>query len=198
MSATTKTSLINKALTLCGATPIVSITDNTENARKANRVYDIARRSILSECLWSFATTRATLSVSAVVMPFYYPGEGYVYVRPSDCLKIFATSDPQAVYKEEGDLIISDTQGLGIKYTYDLDDPSKYQGLFVDAFGDKLCAEVSYAIINSASKAEAFELKYQKVTLQKAMSANSQVGTPDGVIDNAWELAKFSNGSPGA
>jgi hypothetical protein len=189
-----QTSLINKALTLCGASPITNITDDTNNARIANRVYEISLKAVLTECRWTFATTRATLSLSADTMPWYHSGESYVYVRPSTCLRIFETSDQQAVWREEGDHIISDTNGLGIKYVYYHDDPSKYPAYFVEALIDKLCSDVSYMIINSASKAEAFLGKYAKVSLPKAMSANAQTGTHQQPLDDEWTMAKLGNG----
>jgi hypothetical protein len=195
--AVTKTSLLNKALTLCGAAPITNITDDTQNARVCNRVYEIARQSILTECLWNFATTRSTLSVSAVEMPWEYPGEAYVYVRPATALRIFDVSDRGATWREEGDYIIADTADLGIKYIYDHDDPSKYPAFFAEAFIDKLCSDICFMILNSASKAEAFLTKYTKVSLPKAMTANSQTGTQQEPIDDAWLGAKYHNGGGG-
>lgn len=192
--AVTKTSLINKALTLCGAAPITNITDDTNNARVANRVYEISRKSILAECRWTFATTRATLSLSAATMPWYNPGEAYVYVRPTTFVRIFGTNDVNACWREEGDFIVSDTQNLGVLAVYDLDDPAKYSSLFTDAFVDKLCSDICFMILNSASKAESFLAKYAKISLPKAMSANSQTGTQQDPKDDEWINAKQSNG----
>src|SRR3990167_4634405 len=191
-----KTSLCNKALTLCGASPITAITDDTNNARALNRVYEIALKAVLTECRWTFATTRAslTLSSTAGTLPWTHDGEAYVYVRPSTCLKIFEVSSPYAVWREEGDTIISDTVDLGIKYVYYHDDPSKYPSYFLEALIDKLASDISYMIINSVSKAEAFLAKYLKVSLPKAMADNSQIGTQQTLVDDAWEQAKLMNG----
>jgi hypothetical protein len=188
-----QTSLINKALTLCGAAPITSITDDTNNARTANRVYEIALKSVLTECRWTFATTRATLSLSADTMPWYHDGEAYVYVRPSTCLRIFEVSDRVARWREEGDYIISDTASLGIKYVFYHTDPSKYPAPFLEAFIDKLCTDVSYSIINSTTKAEGFFGKYQKVSLPAAMAANAQTGEQQEVMDDEWLGSKYGN-----
>jgi len=193
--AVSKSSLANKALTLCGASPIVNLTDDTNNARIVNRVYEISRRSILVECRWTFATTRTTLSLSADTMPWSYQDEAYVYVRPADALRIFDVSDEYAEWREEVDYIISDTANLGISYVYDHDNPSKYPAMFTDAFIDKLCSDISFMILNSATKAEAFLEKYENVSLPKAMSVNSQTGKQQLNRDDAWERARFSNGS---
>lgn len=193
--AVSKTSLINKALTIVGAAPITNITDDTNNARIVNRVYEIARQSILSECCWTFATTRATLSLSADTMAWDYPDEAYIYAKPSGVIRIFDVSDNYAVWREEGDYIISDTASLGIKYVYDLDDPTKYSSSFIEAFIDKLCSDICYMIINSAKQAEAYITKYQKVSLPRAKSENSQIGTQQSPKDDAWEISKYHNGN---
>jgi len=196
--AVTQTSLINKALTLCGAAPITNITDDTNNARIANRVYEIARQSILSECKWTFAVTRTSLSVSAVDMAWDYPDETTVYVRPADVLRIFDVSDDEAEWRVEGDYIIADTTGLGILYVYDHNNPSKYPPKFLEAFIDKLCSDVCFMITNSATKAAAFMEKYNKVSLPKAMAENSQTGVHQVMKDDAWERAKDFNTNPTA
>jgi hypothetical protein len=194
--AVSKTSIINKALTQCGAAPITNITDDTNNARVVNRVYEIARLSLLGECCWTFATTRCTLSLSAETMPWEYDDEAFVYVRPSTVVRIFDVSDPDAVWREEGDYIISDTGGLGLKYVYDLDDPAKYSPSFVEALIDKLCSDISYMIVNNPKLAEGFLLRYEKVSLPRAKSENSQTGTQQVSKDNDWINAKWANGRP--
>jgi hypothetical protein len=191
--AITKTSLVNKALTLCGAAPITNITDDTNNARIVNRVYEISRQSILSECKWTFATTRTTLTLSADTMAWYHESETKVYIRPADALRIFESSDPYATWREEGDYIISDTGSLGIKYVYDLDDPAKYRPKFLEAFIDKLCADICYMILNSGPKAEKFMEKYEKVSLPKAMAENAQTGVHQEMMDDEWLNSKYGS-----
>ena len=192
--AISKTALINKALTIVGAAPITNIDDDTNNARVVNRVYDIARQSVLCECCWNFAATRCTLSLSTHDMPWDYYDEQFVYVKPSTILRIFDVSSTTAVWREEGDYIISDTSGLGIKGVWDLDDPAKYSAPFVEALIDKLCADICYMIINSAPKAELFMKKYNDVSLPSAMSANAQTGTQQVPKDDAWLEAKYDGG----
>lgn len=196
--AVTKVSLVNKALTLCGASPITALTDDTRNARTVNRIYEISRKSILTECKWTFAVTRTTLSASAVTMAWLHVDEAYIYVRPSDALRIFGTSDDNATWREEGDYIISDTGSLGIKYVKDHDDPAKYPPKFLEAFIDKLCADICFMLLNSATKAAGFVEKYEKVSLPKAQAENAQTGVHQHLKDDAWENAKYSNATPEA
>lgn len=197
MSAT-KTSTVNKALTLCGAAPITTFGEDTNNGRIVSRVYEIARQSILSECLWSFATTRTTLSVTSASLAWSYPTEAYVYARPSTAIRIFDVNPQTAIWREEGSNIVTDTANLGIKFIYDHDDPSLYPPYFLEAFIDKLCVDISYMLINSPQKAESFLAKYQKVSLPNAKSSNSQIGTQQLPLDDDWIGSKLSQGGNAA
>ena len=190
-----KTELVNKALTQVGANPIVNLDDSSQNARVVNRVYEIALRSVLSECKWNFATKRLSLTVSADTLDWYDTGEVYVYKKPADMIRIFGVSSTGVTWREEQDYIISDTANLGIRYVYFLDNPTKYTAKFVDALIDKLCSDIAYMIVNSASLGELYLKKYTEITLPAAISANSQTGTQQVAEDQAWELAKYTNQS---
>ena len=191
----TKVEICNKSLTLLGASPITSLSDDTANARALNRIYDSSLRSILSECRWSFATKRRLLSSVTDTLEWYDSGETVVYARPADTIRIFGTNDDSATWREEGDYIISDTTGLGVRYTYFLDDPSKYPAAFVEAFVDKLSSDIAFTILNSQPKAESMLQKYETVSLPKARSENAQIGTHQYLKDDAWDLARYSDGT---
>jgi hypothetical protein len=192
MSAT-KTDILNKALTLIGAAPVTNIDDDTNNARILNRVYETSLRSVLSECKWNFATKRILLSASLSTPAWYDSGETYVYQRPTDIVRIYGSNDRDATWREEGEFIYSDTSGLGIRYVQYLDVPSQYPAYFVDAFVDRLCADIAYSIVNSASLGDKWKSTYESVSLAKARSANAQTGVQQTVQDDAWELAKYND-----
>lgn len=192
--AISKTEIVNNALTLVGANPITNLDDDTNNARVVNRVYELSLRSILSECKWNFATTRKLLSELTDTLDWYDSGETIIYQKPIDMIRIFGTNDDDAKWREEGDYIISDTAGLGLRYVYYLDDPSKYPASFIDAFVDKLCSDIAYMIVNSDTLGEKFKGLYESVSLPKAMSENSQAGVQQTLRDDEWELSKYRNG----
>lgn len=189
----TKVEIINKSLTLLGAAPITSLTDDSNNARTMNRVYDPSLRSILSECQWNFATKRKLLVTSSDTVEWYESGVTIVYAKPSDAVRIFSTNSENAIWREEGDYIISDTTGLGVKYVYYIDTPSKYPASFVDAFVDRLAYDASFALLNNAKIAATYLEKYEKVTLPKARAENAQTGTQQEMKDDAWTSAKNSD-----
>ena len=149
--AVSKSQMCNKALTKLGEQPITNLSDDTERARVLNRVYELSLKTILSEGKWNFAVKRANLTELDVTLAWTYAGEAYVYQKPTDMIRIFDKSSSTATFREEGDYIISDTSGLGVLYVYYLDDPAKYSASFVEAFIDRLCADIAYMIVNSAS-----------------------------------------------
>ena len=191
--AISRTEICNKALTLVGANPIVNITDDTQNARVVNRVYELSLKSILSEAPWVFALRRSLLAQSSDTLAWYDTNEQYVYVSPNDVIRIFRTNDDDAIWRQHGSYIISDTNDLGVEFVYYNNTPSTYTASFTEAFVDKLCSDIAFMILNSKTVAEAFLERYEKVSLAKALAENAQIGTPMAMKDDMWERAKDSN-----
>lgn len=190
--AISRTEIVNKALTLVGANPVVNIDDDTRNARVVNRVYELSLRSILSEAPWRFALRRSLLAESAESLDWTDDSEDYLYVKPNECIRIFRSNDEDATWREVGEYIASDTADLGVEYVWFINTPSKYTSSFVEAFVDKLCADIAFMILNSKTVAQGFLEKYEQVSLAKALAENAQVGTPFYMKDDAWDRAKNS------
>lgn len=186
-----KVTIVNRALSLLGAEPITNLTDNTPEAQIANRFYDESRKSILSECLWNFATKRVLLNESTDTVAWILDEMNYLYQLPSDVIRIFETNQPEATWRVEQQYIVSDSSDLGIKYVYDLTDTTKFSSSFVDAFADKLAADMCYSVLNSNTEAQRLLEKYDGQSLPKATAENSQVGTPPQIDDNLWSYARF-------
>jgi hypothetical protein len=184
--------IVNRALTTLGAEPIVNLTDNTLEAKVANRVYDESRKSILSERLWTFATKRALLNQVTTPLAWTDINFNFLYQLPSDIIRIFGINSDRAEWRVEQEYITSDTDGLGIIYVFNQTDTTKWGASFVDAFADKLAADMSFSINNSKSSTKDILSKYEGETLPKAMSEDSQgAGTPLQVDDNLWVYAKY-------
>ncbi len=197
MATYTTIGICNHALLLCGASPITALTDDSPNARSLNLVYENSRKDFLTECRFTFSLTRSSLATSATVMAWLHDEEAYVYTRPSNCLRIWQMSDIEAIWREEGEYIISNTPSLGTLYTVDHTEVGLWRPKTVIAFIDKLCADICYIILNSPGKSQAFLDKYTKISLPDAMAEESQTGTHQEVIDDYWLKSKFGNeGNP--
>lgn len=195
MATATTLSICNKALVLCGASPITALTEDSVNGRAVNAVYDLSRKDFLTENRWTFSLSRSTLATaSTATFAYLRPEESYAYTKPSDCLRIWEMSELDAIWREEGNYIISNTSSLGTLFTYDHSEVGLWAPKALMAFIDKLCSDIAYQIINSGTKAEAFLEKYHKVSLPSAMAENSQTGAHQEVIDDFWLKSKYGDG----
>lgn len=192
--AFTKTQIANRALVKLGARPITNLEDdNTDESITVLNLYDIALESLLSETLWTFATKRVLLAELTDTIAFSRVGEtlSYVYQRPNDAIRIFEASDVAATWFEEGDTVVSDTAGLGVRYTYRNENTAVYTPHFVEALSDKLASELAYPLLNSRSKTDDLVMLYEKTSLPKAKSQNAQVGTAKELNDNFFLNARY-------
>jgi hypothetical protein len=186
-----KTTIVNRALSLLGAEPITNLTDDTPEAKIANRFYDESRKSILSECLWNFAAKRDTLNQTTDTLDWYKDDANFVFVLPSDIIRIFGVSSDNINWRIEQEYLIADTDEIGILYVFDQTDTTKFSSSFTDAFADKLAADMAYSVLNSNTEAKLLLEKYDGQSLPKARSENSQVGTPPDIKDDLWSYARF-------
>ena len=199
MATYTTVGLCNHALVLCGASPITALTDDSSNARSLNAIYENARKGFLTECRWTFSVTRSALATSATayVLPWQFSEETTIYDRPSNALRIWEMSDLEAIWREEGAYIISNTASLGTLYTWDHSEVGLWRPKATIAFIDKLCSDICFMILNSTTKAEAFLTKYEKVSLPDARTTESQTGRHQEVNDSEWLKARYGGeGNP--
>jgi hypothetical protein len=100
MDATnTKISICQKALAHIKIAPIVSLSENSEAARKCNLFYDCARKSALRACDWRFATAKRPLVLlGSVDVALANPTDQskqdiippwmYTYAYPAACIRV--------------------------------------------------------------------------------------------------------------
>lgn len=176
-----KVSIVNKALTLLGANRIVSLSDDTREAKAANAVYDQSLRSILSETCWSFATKKTLLNRLTEEPADHI---GFYFQRPSDCVEIFETSAYS--WRPEGEKVWSLDNNLIVKYTYFCEDDSFYSAKFVDALACRLAADMCFDITNSASRTSELNSLYEGEYLPRALHQDAVHQGEVTVIDDDW------------
>jgi len=113
------------------------------------------------------------------------------YPLPSDFLQLYAYSDKSALVKLEGTKLLSDTEELKILYVYQNDDPDLYTSQFKRALITRLAAEIAYNMTDKGTLADMLYKKYISIDLIKAMSIDSQQGTPTVARADEWINARF-------
>lgn len=165
---------------------IASITENTEEARVLNRFYEPARKKVLRDGSWPFATRFVALGLVESAPTSEWD---YSYRYPTDCLKvrrIFSgtrndTRQTRVPYKLAGDsqgtLILTDMDDAEIEYTVNADNPQFYAPDFELAFSYYL-AFLSASRLTRGDKyklgAQAFQLYQLEIKKSIGNAANEE------------------------
>lgn len=168
-------SICNMALTALGAARITDITEDSENARRLNAIYQDIKDEVLMSHPWNFAIKRATLAALSAVPEWEYDAQ---FQLPSDCIRVLNTDDDSLEYKIEGRVIVTNGTSLKIRYIARIDDPAQFSPGFVTALAERLAAELAYPVTSSTSLRESMLKTYQlKHSFAKAF--DGQEGSPE-------------------
>lgn len=152
-------SIANNALTLIGAEPITSFSDDTTQGRAINRVYDDLRQELISEHPWNFAVKRASLASSTTAPVHTY---ARAFTLPTDCLRVLDAVTGGYLYGIEAGAIVTDaTAPLAIVYIADVTDVNKMSPYFRRALTYRIAGTIAFQITGNA-------------TLENSMSARAE------------------------
>ena len=196
MAAISEVSICNDALDALGAKPIASLGENSKNARLCNRKYPLTRDYVLTDHIWGFAQTRAELATVSGEPVWTEDLMTVIYQKPTDCLKINFVNIESAIYKIEGDKILSNEEGLKIKYTKRETDPMKFFPKFIECLVARLAAEMAYPVTAKRTVMDSLFTIYYKKKLPQAISSESQQGTPTGAAQNDILISRIVGSGP--
>lgn len=174
--------IANIALTMLSASRITSLTDNSENARRINAIYDHERDALLAEHNWNFAREQAQLSLLSDT-----PTLGnwdYIYQLPSDCLRIIRM-EYDYNFSRYGNKLYTNATEAKIDYIKRITDDGAFSSLFVKAFACRLALELSYGITESSTQTEAMSRRY-KAALDEAKWSDAQEGIGTEIITGSF------------
>lgn len=187
--ATSKVSIANGALQKMGASRISSLTQDHPNARSMNAAYDGVRDALLRRYDWTFAIKRASIAKDSTG-PVW--GDWNRYSKPNDFIRLLRDDESgEAVdWKIEGLYILSaDASPLEIRYLAQIDDPTFYDPIFVDAFSMKLAAETCEEITQSTSKKKGIEEDFD-ATIAEAKRIGAIEKAAQEFPEDDWLIAR--------
>lgn len=156
--------IANRALSRVGATRIVSLTENSVNARAVNAIFNTVRDAELRKHYWNFAIKRARLAADAEAPAF---GPANSFTLPSDFLKLMPPDKDQHYntldWQVEGKKILTDVVApLDIRYIYRVTDPNEMDSLFREAFAMRLAEQLCEPLTQSNTKIQLIAADYDK------------------------------------
>lgn len=184
--ATSDTSIVNSALAKLGAKQILSLDDDTREARLMKEQLPKIRDMLLRSHPWNFAIERAELAASSTSPEF---GFDYKFQLPADCLRVLEIDTEDQEWQKEGTYVVSNSSTMFIKYVKKITQAGLYDANFSEVFALKLAADNAYAITQSTSLRDELNREY-KEALREARSFDAQEGGTRQVYARKWLNAR--------
>ena len=105
--------ICNGALNQLGATTILSLTEDSKNARLCNSRFTQVRDSVFRSHPWNCLQKRVEIAVDTTAPAW---GFSFAYTLPADCLRLLRILDYDSNYKVEGRKILSNSSTMKILY----------------------------------------------------------------------------------
>lgn len=171
--------ICNSALNMIGGSNIISLTEDSRAARVCNQRYEFVRDAVFRAHPWNCLVTRTSLAADSDTPAFEFE---YQHSLPADCLRVLRPQDPDTVFKVEGRKIISSTTPFKMIYISRVTDPNQYDLLLIESIAARLAADISYALVNSASLSQMLTVTYES-KLSEARFVDATEGTPDNAVN---------------
>lgn len=194
------TEICNIALGAIGQGRIVSMTEESEQARNCKLYYDIIRQSLLTMYPWEFAHRNAKLAL----LDRETPGWNYTYAYPAGALVIRKIFDKQfADRKDNGEpvyttltvnesqkVICTNIEEAYCEFTFDVENAAMFPPTFTQALAYSLAASLAYPLSASSSlQQQNYQLAQNAIELAKYTSAiqdEHKPAYPDHYLRARW------------
>ena len=178
--------ICNGALNQLGATTILSLTEDSKNARLCNSRYTQVRDALFRTHPWNCLQKRIQIAADTTAPAW---GFSYAYTLPADCLRLLKILDYDSNYKVEGRKILSNTSSMKILYVGRVTDPNEYDELLRETLSSSLGADIAFGVTsNNQTATNMYNLFKEKlrdarfVDSTEGQNIDSDLGMAD-VID---------------
>lgn len=194
-----KVSIANRALTKLGAERLLLLSDDTQQGRTLNSMFDDVRDAELRRHRWKFAIKRDQLP-ALVAAPAW--GYQYQYPLPADYLALVQANDVyvrsggkgSALWSVEGRRILTNIPApLMVRYVARIENAGLYDPLFVEVLACKLALEACETLTQSNTKHQAMADAYQ-FAVTEAVRMDAIENPPDELPDGSWLDARGPGG----
>jgi hypothetical protein len=186
--------ICNGALNQLGATTILSLTEDSKNARLCNSRYTQVRDALFRSHPWNCLQKRIELAADSVAPAW---GFSYQYTLPADCLRLLVILDYDSNYKVEGRKVLSNTSSMKILYVARVTDPNEYDELLRETLSAALGADIAYGVTSSNPVTQNMYTLFQN-KLRDARFVDSTEGqnvSPDLGMSDVLDAGTFINSS---
>jgi hypothetical protein len=168
--ATDAVEIANSALAKIGAATILSLDDDTKEARLCKIRLTPIRRIVLRMHPWNCAIGRVLLAPLVETPAF---GLTKVFQQPSDCLRIIDITPLDVFYRIEGRKILCNESSLELRYLKDETDWTKFDELLGEAIACYLAWDIGFPLTQSNTVVERVWKQFETIKRQ-AKSVDAQ------------------------
>lgn len=180
--------VVNKGLDKLGYGAITSLSDGTKAANLADRAWPLVRDEVLRMHPWNFAIKRTTTAPDSTA-----PSWGFLYQHsmPSDLIRIIELLDLSAAeYQIEGRKILCDVDTLYLRYVSRIEDPNKFDPMFIDTVACKLAYEMCEELTQSNTKKDLLYREFDE-SIRKARVVDSMENPPGQFEEDSWIEVRY-------
>ena len=138
--------ICNGALNQLGASTILSLTEDSKNARLCNARYTQVRDSLFRSHPWNCLIKRVELAKDTETPSW---GFSYQFTLPADCLRVLTILNYDYDYKIEGRKVVANHDTVKIQYVARITDANLYDELLRETISASLAADIAYAVTSS-------------------------------------------------
>ena len=187
--------IVNKSLQKLGARPIVSLGEDSPNARSATAAYNITRQSLLREYNWNFAIVRASVTVDATQTVF---GNLNRYALPAGFLRLlrnretsWRAGDERKDWQIEGKFIVT-SYGTPLEFRYikDVTTVTEFDAMFTELLSVRLAKAMCQDITGSLDRGAELDREAKEI-VRMAREMNSFENEPILPAEDDWVLARL-------
>lgn len=177
--ADAEVTICSNALTMLGANPIASLTENTADARRCNRLYPITRDAVVQRAPWKCSLQRAILAQNATGPLF---GFTYAFNLPATAICLWATSldvdegGDGTPWQVEGRTLVSDASAVSILFGIKVTDTLLFDPMLEQAITFALAAALAFPTTQNANLMEKFDQMAERV-MARALARDGKQGT---------------------
>ena len=184
--------ICNGALNQLGATTILSLTEDSKNARLCNSRFTQVRDALFRTHPWNCLQKRTSLAKDTATPAWGFTAQ---FTLPADCLRLLSIIDYDLNHKVEGRKILSNTSTMKILYIARITDPNEYDELLRETLSAALGADIAYGVTSSNPVAQNMYTLFQD-KLKDARFVDSTEGqnnSPDLGMSDSIDASTFIN-----
>lgn len=183
--ARSKTSIMNMALDLVGASNIISPTDNTKAARAMNRAWQPTLDLLLEKHAWSFAIKRTGLAETVATPDYEY---SHQFALPLGCLRPLDVWPKNVKWKREGAYVVCNASAIRLRYVSSIIDPNEFTETFSGLLALALAKQTCFKLSQNRAKTAELNEEFKKQFLWAASDDSKGAGTIEPFADDDWMI----------